>query len=150
MPEGLIPLDELEAIDVSDPKMEQMAKDFFSGQSVTAIGKREDVRHILEEKVIGRIGKKGKILTDKLFELVEGIWVATKVEVDGKAQTVRAYKREPSLQAIMYALNRVLGAPVQKEIKASVSFSLSALLKPGGAGEPHEQLRQKDNGAVSG
>jgi hypothetical protein len=145
LPEGLIPLDELEALDVSDPKIEQMAKDFISGKQVTAIGTGKDVRKVLEDKVIGRIGKKGKFLTDKLFEHINGYWVATRIDDDGEVKNVRAYKKEPSLQALVYALNRVLGAPVTKEVKTSVSFSLSALLKPG-EGIPNGKYRENNTG----
>jgi len=46
-------------------------------------------------------------LTDKLFELVEGIYVVS--SVDG--EKMKFYKQPPNLNAIIYCLDRVLGKP---------------------------------------
>ena len=67
------------------------------------------LRDLLEGKVTKRIGKKGKYLTDKLFELIDGIYIET--NNDGKK--IKYYKQPPNLQAIIYALDRVLGKPKQ-------------------------------------
>ena len=55
-----------EAVDMSDQHAERVARGYFVGN--TAVGRRQDVRKMLEEKVIGKIGKSGKLLVDKLFE----------------------------------------------------------------------------------
>lgn len=120
-----IPLSELEMVDVSDENVEKIARGFLVGKK--AIGRRNDVRKILEDKVVGRIGKKGKWLVDKLFELIEGVKVVEKVNVvEGKNTAIRYYKTPPSLNAIIYALDRVLGKPKQMNVQAN--FSLSQLL----------------------
>ena len=109
--EILVPLEELEVVDVSDKKLEQMARGFIMGSQ--AIGRRKEVREELEKKVIGKIGKKGKYLTDKLFELIEGVYVVDKR--GGKnGREVRYYQVPPNLNAIIYALDRVLGKPKQQ------------------------------------
>lgn len=106
-----IPVDELAVEDVSDQKIERRARAFIMGTQ--AIGRRKEVRELLEEKVVQRIGKKGKYLTDKLFELIEGVYVIDKR--GGKdGRTVRYYQVPPSLNAIIYALDRVIGKPVTK------------------------------------
>lgn len=106
--EILVPLADLEVVDVSDKKLEQMARGFIMGSQ--AIGRRKEIREELEKKVIGKIGKKGKYLTDKLFELIEGVYVVDKR--GGKnGREVRYYQVPPNLNAITYALDRVLGKP---------------------------------------
>ncbi len=120
-----IPLDELEAIDVSDKRMDKIASGYFLGK--TAVGRRSDIRRVLEDKVINKIGNKGKYLTDKLFELVEGVHVTASIKDQGvKGQQVKYYKVPPNLQAIIYCIDRVLGKPKQMTIQAN--FSLSKLL----------------------
>ena len=105
------PLSELEVVDVSDRNIERMARGYIVGTQ--AIGRRKEVRELLEGKVVKRIGKKGKYLTDKLFELIEGIYVIDKQ--GGKdGQSIRYYKVPPNLNAIIYALDRVLGKPAVK------------------------------------
>src|SRR3990167_7421718 len=81
-----IPLDELEVVDVSTRNVESMARGFILGNQ--AIGRRKEVREQLEEKVIKRIGRKGKYLTDKLFELIDGIYIVDKAN----GREVRYYK----------------------------------------------------------
>lgn len=99
-----------EMIDVSDKKIENMARGFIMGSE--AVVRRKEVRELLEEKVVKRIGKKGKYLTDKLFELIEGVYV---IDKQGKPGTgIRYYQVPPNLNAIIYALDRVLGKPVAK------------------------------------
>lgn len=109
--EVLIPLSELETVDVSDRHVEKMAQGFIMGTQ--AIGRRKEVRELLEDKVVKRIGKKGKYLTDKLFELIEGVYVVdNRGKKDGRE--IRYYQVPPSLNAIIYALDRVLGKPTAR------------------------------------
>lgn len=103
-----IPLADLEVVDVSDRHLEQMARGFIMGSQ--AIGKRKEIREELEKRVTKKIGTKGKYLTDKLFELIEGVYIVDKR--GGKnGRDVRYYQVPPSLNAIIYALDRVLGKP---------------------------------------
>ena len=74
-----------------------------------AIGRRKEIREVLEDKVTKRIGRKGKYLVDKLFELIDGVYTVQKE--NGKE--IRFYKVPPQLNAIVYALDRVLGKPKQ-------------------------------------
>ena len=106
-----IPLEELEVVDVSDKHLEKMARGFIMGSQ--AIGKRKEIREELEKKVTKKIGTKGKYLTDKLFELIEGVYIVDKR--GGKnGRDVRYYQVPPNLNAIIYALDRVLGKPKQQ------------------------------------
>src|SRR3990167_5633456 len=100
--------DELEVVDVSDRNIEKMARGFIMGSQ--AIGRRKEIRAVLEEKVSKKIGRKGKYLTDKLFELIEGVYVMDKRK-DGN---IKYYQVPPNLNAIIYALDRVLGKPVAR------------------------------------
>ena len=102
-----VPLDELEVADVSNKHIEQMARGFIMGTQ--AIGRRREIREVLEEKVVKKIGRKGKYLVDKLFELIEGVYIVEK----SSGKEVRYYKVPPQLNAIVYALDRVLGKPKQ-------------------------------------
>src|SRR3990167_643911 len=109
--EIVVPLGELEAVDVSEKNVERMARGFIMGSQ--AIGRRKEVRQQLEDKVIKKIGRKGKYLTDKLFELIEGVYIVDKR--GGKdGREVRYYQVPPNLAAITYALDRVLGKPVAR------------------------------------
>lgn len=110
LPNGVIrvPLEDMAAVDISDKNVEKMARGFILGNQ--AIGKRKEVKQLLEDKVVGRIGKKGKQLTDKLFELVEGIYVVSSMT----GEKIKYYKTPPNLNAIIYCLDRVLGKPVTK------------------------------------
>lgn len=92
---------------VTVSELDRMARDFIVGKKT--LSNSRDVRQQLEERVVKRIGKKGKYLTDKLFELIEGVHLVD--NINGK--TVRYYKTPPNLNAIIYALNRVLGSPKQ-------------------------------------
>ena len=132
---------EIEAIDVSDKKMEKVARGYFLG--TTAIGRRRDVRKILEERVVDKIGKKGKYLTDKLFELIEGVYITDSITPTKTGEKIRYYKTPPSLQAIIYALDRVLGKP--KQMNVTASFSLSKLLIEDGT---KRESGQDDNSEV--
>lgn len=107
-----IPLSELETVDVSDKNVEKMARGFILGSQ--AIGRRKEIRDELETRVTKKIGKKGRYLTDKLFELIEGIYMEERSDKHG----IRYYKVPPNLNAIIYALDRVLGKPTQ-HIEAS-------------------------------
>jgi len=105
-----IPLAELSAVDISDRKVEQMARGFIMGSQ--AIGRRKEIREKLEDRVTKKIGVKGKYLTDKLFELIEGVYIVDKRGgQDGR--TIKYYQTPPNLNAIIYALDRVLGKPKQ-------------------------------------
>ena len=102
-----IPLNELETVDVSPQHIERMARGFIMGTQ--AIGRQKEIREMLEERVTKRIGRKGKYLTDKLFELIDGVYTVQKES----GKEIRYYKEPPSLSAIIYALDRVLGKPKQ-------------------------------------
>src|SRR3990167_1940972 len=94
-------------MDTSEKYVEKMARNFILGTQ--NISKQRDVRQALETKVVARIGKKGKYLTDKLFELIEGEYVTRGAPgVDGQ---LKYYKVRPNLATIIYALDRVLGKP---------------------------------------
>ncbi len=105
-----IPLNELAVVDVSDRKIEEMARGFIMGNE--AIGDRDKIRQMLESKVTKKIGKKGKYLTDKLFELIEGVYVVDK-RGSQNGHSIKYYQEKPNLNAIIYALDRVLGKPKQ-------------------------------------
>jgi hypothetical protein len=108
----VVPLEELEMVDVSEKAVEKLARGFILGS--TAIGRRKEVRELLEDKVVKKIGKKGKYLTDKLFELIEGVCIIERDhQVGKKGRSIKYYKVPPNLQAIIYALDRVLGKPTQ-------------------------------------
>ena len=100
-----IPLSELAPIDVSERNIEQRARGFIMGSE--SVKNRKEIRDQLENQVTKRIGKKGKYLVDKLFELIEGVYI---VQGTGKNE-VRYYKVPPNLAAIQYALDRALGKP---------------------------------------
>ena len=97
----------IELFDVSDKKVEEIARGYILGTQ--SLGKRRQIREVLEAKVTNKIGRKGKYLVDKLFELIEGVYVVQKDDSKG----IRYYKVAPSLPAIVYALDRVLGKPKQ-------------------------------------
>jgi len=105
-----IPLTELKAVDVSEKNIERMARGFIMGTQ--AMGRRREIRQELEAKVTKKIGKKGKYLTDKLFELIEGVYIVDK-KAGKNGRDIRYYLVPPSLNAIIYALDRVLGKPAQ-------------------------------------
>ncbi|MDZ4210034.1 MAG: hypothetical protein U1C56_02540 [Candidatus Curtissbacteria bacterium] len=96
---------EIEAVDISEKALEEIARGYILG--TTAIGRRKEVRELLEQKVVGKIGKKGKYITDKLFELIDGVNIIQTIN----GQKISYYKVPPSLPAIIYALDRVLGKP---------------------------------------
>jgi hypothetical protein len=99
----------LPPVNVTDKNIEKMARGFIMGTQ--SIQRRKEVREQLQDKVVKRIGKKGKYLTDKLFELIEGVYVI-EGNADGRnSRGIRYYKVPPNLQAIIYALDRVLGKP---------------------------------------
>lgn len=129
---------EIEEVDISSDHLERMAKEYFVGGSKRAIGRRQDVRKLLEDKVVRRIGKNGKYLVDKLFELIEGVYILTKDEPNEK----KYYKIPPSLNAIIYALDRVLGKP--KQVNVQASFSLSKLLVSVDKNESTEEYVKAD------
>lgn len=140
-----IPLSEIGSVDLSNQNIEKMARGYFTGKQ--AIGRKKDIRKVLEDKVVGKIGAKGKFLVEKLFELIEGVQVVGKgyEEVNGiKEQKV--YIRPPDLNAIIYALDRVLGRPKQLNVQAN--FSLSQLLIKTD-GKPSNRIGPGDNAEVS-
>lgn len=108
----IIPLSEFETVDNSDKAVERQARGFILGS--TKIQRNKEVKKKLEEKVVKRIGGKGKYLVDKLFELIEGVYVmekANNLDGGGRGKTIKYYQVPPNLQAITYALDRVLGKP---------------------------------------
>lgn len=135
-----VPLDQLESVDVSNRHVEKMARGFILGSQ--AIGRRREVRAELEERVIKKIGRKGKYLTDKLFELIDGISIVEKNK-DGRHGEIRHYTVPPNLNAIIYALDRVLGKPTQHtehvEEKRGVMVIESIIRNL--AGNKNEELR---------
>lgn len=99
---------ELTTVDVSDKYLEKVARGFIMGTQ--NFSDQTKLREKLEGAVTKKIGAKGKFLTDKLFELIEGVYIIDKRS--GKdGTTIKYYKVPPSLQAITYALDRVLGKP---------------------------------------
>lgn len=106
-----VPLDELEVVDVSSRNVERMARGFIMGTQ--AIGRRREIREVLEAKVTKRIGRKGKYLVDKLFELIEGVSIVERGADGRNVKGIRYYTVPPNLNAIVYALDRVLGKPKQ-------------------------------------
>ena len=74
------------------------------------IGRQREIRQDLETRVVKRIGRKGKYLVDKLFELIEGVYIVDK----RNEGTLKFYQVPPSLNAIIYALDRVLGKPTAR------------------------------------
>lgn len=140
-----IPVKQVATANIGDRHLEQLAKSWIVGDKV--MGRQKDVRAVLEKKVVGRIGRKGKHLVDKLFELIEGVRVVQRVHKNaGGFEEIVAYKRPPDLQAIIYALDRVLGKPKQLNIQAN--FSLSKLLI--GNGESNDgSTRPNNNKTIS-
>jgi len=90
-----------------DKHVERIARGYFLG--ATSFNKKKEIRQQLEDRVVSRIGKRGKLLTDKLFELAQGVYIAEKVG----NKVVKYYQVPPSLPAITYMLDRVLGKPTQ-------------------------------------
>ena len=93
--------------EVTTEHIEKMARGFILGTQ--SMSRRKDIRVKLEERVTKRIGAKGKYLTDKLFELIDGVYIVDKAG----GREVRYYKVPPNLSAIVYSLDRVLGKPKQ-------------------------------------
>ena len=114
---------EIISMDISDERATKIADAYFIGDK--AVGRRKDIRELFEQKITGAVGKKGKYLTNKLFELVEGVWVVDKFGPHG--EVLKVYKQKPDLAAIVYAIDRVLGKPTQKSVTAT--FSLADLVK---------------------
>lgn len=142
--ENIVDPNRIETVDMSDGRLEKLAQGYFVG--TTAVGKRRDLRRILEDRVINTIGKKGKVLVDKLFELIEGIYVVSKIATVHGVEEVTAYKEPPSLNAIIYAIDRVLGKPKQLQVQAT--FSLSQLLIGNNTNNGNGRIRSGNNEAV--
>lgn len=100
---------EIRTIDVSDKQLEKVARGFILGTQT--FDDHKELKAKLETRITKKIGVKGKLLTDKLFELVEGIYIVKKKE-DGS--TIKYYLQPPNLQAIIYAIDRVLGKPTSR------------------------------------
>ena len=64
----------------------------------------------LNELIEKRVARRGGWLLKRLFELADGVYVIDKV--NGK--NMRFYKSIPSLPAIAYLFDRILGKPTQK------------------------------------
>src|SRR3990167_2088104 len=95
-------------LDNSSANVERMARGFILGtQNHT---KQRKIKQALEERVIQRIGRKGKFLTDKLFELADGIYMQERTK---DRNTIKYYQVPPNLAAITYLIDRALGKPKQ-------------------------------------
>jgi hypothetical protein len=119
--------------DNTEANVERTARAFIAG--VTRVARHRDIRGDLEEKVTKRIGQKGKYLVDKLFELIEGVYLTDKI---GKHE-IRYYKKPPNLQAIVYALDRVLGKPTQHVEQSDAKkgiYVVEAIIKNLAGGAP--------------
>ena len=100
------------AISETDPEIENMARSYKSG--LMSIGQKREIKRLLEDKVVKRIGRKGKLITNKLFELIDGVYVLDRSVHDGRGgKAIKYYQVQPNLNAIIYALDRVLGKPTQ-------------------------------------
>lgn len=99
-------LADVQLIDLN-PSLRSTARKYSEGKDSDR--KRKELQKKLEEQVTGRIGDAGTLITDRLFELIDGAYVIQRM--DGKQ--IRFYKTPPNLKAIMYALDRVLGHPTQ-------------------------------------
>lgn len=119
MPDGteIISVGPQEAVSMQSKHLEQVARGYYLGR--TSYNRNQELKRKLEDKVVGRIGRKGKLITDKLFELIEGVYVAKEVTFTDKktgrkrVREIRYYQAPPDLKAIIYALDRVLGKPDQ-------------------------------------
>ena len=99
----------LEVIDVSEKALEKRARGFILGTQTFDSNRK--MKEDLEAKITKRIGRKGKLLSDKLFELIEGVYIVDKRS--GKdGHVIKYYQQPPNLQAIIYAMDRVLGKPM--------------------------------------
>ena len=138
-----VPLDQLDSVDISDRNIEKYANGFFVGKQFA--GSKEDVRKVLEDKVINKVGKKGKVIVDKLFELINGVFILEKGSGMGgnDPRPIRYYKTPPNINAIAYALDRVLGKPKQVNIQGN--FSLSKLLVESRSNQVLNEPRRDDN-----
>lgn len=123
-----------EPVDISEEIIERRAQAYIRGND--ALNKNKQLKAKLEAKITERIGKKGKYLTDKLFELIDGVSILYEDPKEGKP--IRYYKQPPNLQAIQYAIDRILGKPTQKSVKAertegliTVEHIIKGLAEPG-------------------
>ncbi len=94
--------------DRTDAHLERIAKGVILGTE--NYQKTRKIKSELEQRVIKKIGTKGKLITDKLFELIEGVYI----EESYKGGKRRIYKSPPNLAAIKIALETVIGKPVAK------------------------------------
>ena len=146
-----VPVSELEAlgaVSASNKRVEEIARGYFAGNP--GIVRKKDVRVALEKKVTAAIGRSGKLLVAKLFELINGIYYVDQIKtVQGKKE-VRYYQTPPNLNAIIYALDRVLGKPKQLSVQAN--FSLSELLiksQGNGNGKYEHHIGREDSQGIS-
>lgn len=108
----MIPESERLIEDNTEAHVERSARAFILGTQ--KLGHRREIRTEMEDRVVKRIGKKGKYLVDKLFELIDGVEMVQSYTEEGKkGSKMRYYKTPPNLAAITYALDRVLGKPTQ-------------------------------------
>lgn len=97
--------------DTTDRAVERAARGYIMGTE--KIGRARKIKNTMHEQVTKRIGRKGKYLVDKLFELAEGVYVVDKIASKAEGTEVRYYKTPPQLNAITYLLDRVMGKPTQ-------------------------------------
>src|SRR3990167_3187072 len=133
-------VDDYERLDVSEAHMEKIARGYFVGK--TAFNKRRDVRKLLEQHVIERIGKKGKFLVDKLFELIEGVYIVDSLKPSHGKEDMRYYKVPPNLQAIIYAIDSVMGKPKQLNVQANFSLSQLLIKTDGSGSRDNEEISE--------
>ena len=141
---------EIQVVDASDKHLEKVARGYILGTQ--KFDNSRQLRENLEEKVTKKIGKKGKFLTDKLFELIEGVYIVDKRS--GKdGMSVKYYQQPPSLQAIIYALDRVLGKPKtiseHSETKSGVVL-VEHIIKGMVTNPKREYVKNEDGGNVLG
>jgi len=104
--------EELEVEDTTEAHLERIAAGVILGTE--NYQKNREIKSKLEGKLIKKVGSKGKMITDRLFDLINGVWVEDTRHVKGKKQKRRIYQSPPSLPAIKLALEAVIGKPVAK------------------------------------
>lgn len=101
--------------DVQARHLERVARGYFLGN--TQWNKNKAIKEKLEERVVKKVGSKGKFIVDKLFELINGVYIVEDEKINpktGKIERIKSYREKPDLKAIMYALDRVLGRPTER------------------------------------
>ena len=103
----LVPAD-----DSQESHLKRVAQGYFANKN--RVKTNMEIKAKIESQVVKAIGNEGKYLTDKLFELIEGVYIVRDIVQDPKTKKIKSfkyYKEKPDLKAITYALDRVLGKP---------------------------------------